>query len=83
MMSESMKAGRCIACLCEVFFLWKDVHPKSTNLHNAVDGILYGYYGSCHDTDEIRIFVCDDCVSEYVRVSPASLTTREERVSND
>jgi hypothetical protein len=77
-MSEQIKAGVCIACHKDVFFLWKHQDETATNLDDAIDGELYGSYGSRHDTDRIRVIVCDDCVSKYLSVSPDCLTTREE-----
>lgn len=78
-----MKA-RCIVCLKELQYLWDSFVAISsetlTAMDNANDFIIYGGYGSCHDTEIMKAFICDCCLSSRREMA---IVLTMEKVGND
>lgn len=54
----------CICCKQKVEYLMPE--SGATNLNDACDIVITGYYGSKYDTVELSGFICDYCIDELV-----------------
>lgn len=64
---KQLWAGNCLVCDKSIGFLWKHRFPDAENPDSAVSGVLRAEYGSLHDTRQLEIIICDDCVSDAIR----------------
>ncbi len=54
----------CICCKQKVEYLMPE--SGATNLNDACDIVITGYYGSRYDSVVLSGFICDDCIDELV-----------------
>lgn len=55
----------CMICEKAILYLWP-AH-NATNLNNAVDVSIAGYYGSDFDTMRYTGIICDNCLDSLIQ----------------
>lgn len=76
----------CLICLKELAYLYPDLlerglHSYQTSpMDDANDFLIYGGYGSRHDDELVKAFICDDCFESRKKMS---IFYKVERSNNE